>query len=229
MADPIVNNAFFQEAVWTGKYPLIKNKILWRKLLANYAILGLALYISLFVILSSIFIITSLDPITSILLGLIAPLMIIAMIIWMPIAYHIISMLWVSGVKHGVDATYVVNNTGVGCILKGFRLLGPHYPDLEYFNDPDYWGSEVNYLSSYADIHDAGQKGKSTFQLIEWPKVKCVHLYPDKLAIEVRGELLRMPVILFCTGYNYESIVQLIYIHVDHSLIRAGETIFPTF
>lgn len=157
------------------------------------------------------------------------PVMIIIMIIWMPIAYHIISMLWVSGVKHGVDATYVVNNTGVGCILKGFRLLGPHYPDLEYTYDPDYWGIEVNYLSSYADIHDALQKGKSTFRLIKWPKVKSVYLYPDKLAIEVRGELLRMPVILFCTGYNYESIVQLIYIHVDHSLIRAGETVFPSF
>lgn len=214
MTDPILDNAFIQEKVWTGKYPLITNRILWKKILANYALLGSGLYISLFAILSSIFFITTFNPFSSILFGLMMPVMIIMMIIWMPIAYHIISMLWVSGVKHGVDATYVVNNTGVGCILKGFRLLGPHIPDLEYSCNPDYWGNEINYLSSYTDFSDDIQKGKSTFRFIEWPKVKSVHLYPDMLAIEVRGELLRMPVILFCTKDNYHSTILLIHSHI---------------
>lgn len=209
-----------QELTWNGKYPLINNTIFWRKLLVNYAILGVAADILLGVaFLAAMKNILAENALMAPVI-LLMPLFAIIPILLLFIVYHLLSMLYISTVRHGTEALYVINASGVGCAIKDYRLFGQETYDPEYNYTPGDPGDNVKFFYGYMSPDNYDQYRRSSFQRILWHKVRSVRIYEDKPAIEIRGGLLRMPVILFCTSENLEDAIRLIRDHTDHSVCR---------
>jgi hypothetical protein len=215
----------YSDFLWTtlsGIFPLVNNGILWRQLLINYAIVGFIGYV-FFAIIFAVVNIMYYDSISIpfIMIMPVAPVTFaILPIILLFILYHLFSMVWASRGKKGVNAWLMINDEGIGCELEGYKLFGRDYAEpFDTLADIS-WSKEVQFFIQNIGLDNVDHAMKSTYRRILWPRVKRVKIYEKKMAIEVKGELFRLPVIFYCTEDNYVEAVRAIGEHVEPFKIK---------